>query len=291
MTDLILAILFASSINLGFALAGKRGLDTLNLTLANYAVACAVSALGLAPRLAEGAATGIEASAAAGIEAGPDPLKLTICVGVLAGAMYLAAFLFVQRSVLLNGPSATTMFNRLGMLIPVLASVFVFGEHAGPLRWTGTVLAAASLLLFNMEGRIRLNGLLMGSWLFSGGAELANKLFAQLCPPEDKPLFMTVTFGVAGALTAALLARRKGPALRAGEAAFGAGLGAVNLCSASFTVSALQKLPAGIVYPTLSVSVIVITAIAGRAFFSDSFRKRQIAALAVCFAAIVLLNI
>ena len=279
MPYLICAIFCGASINLGFALAGRKGLDSLNTTLLNYVAACGVSAVSFALKMRSGEIT----RAFSG--------SVTVPLALVAGVIYLACLLYIQKALAENGPSATTMFNRLSMVIPVLVSILVFREHAGPVRWLGIALAIGSLLLFNWEGSLKFNRVLMVLWAIGGGAELANSLFAKLCPAADKPFYMTLVFGTAGLCTALLLAKRKGPKISAKEAAAGLAIGCVNLGSASFTVSALQHLPTSLVYPTLTVSIILLTTLAGVLFFGDKLKKQHKAALALAVAAVIILNL
>ncbi len=275
---LLLAILCGASINLGFALAGKKNLDNLNTTLLNYIAACGISAVNFAMKMQGGqdrAFTG----------------KVTVPLALFAGVIYLVCLLLVQKAIAETGPSATTMFNRLSMVFPVLISILLFREHAGPVRWAGILLAVASLIIFNWEGGIRFQGILMKLWIAGGFAELSNSMFARLCPPEDKPFYMTLVFGTAGILTAVLLLRRKGPKIRSKEILLGLGIGCVNLGSASFTVSALQKLPNSIVYPTITVSIILLTTLVGVLFFGDKLEKKHRIAMGCALAAVVILNL
>ena len=195
MLYLVLAILCGASINLGFALAGRKHLDNLNTTLLNYAAACGISLVTLALRMRDGQALAFTG-------------RVTVPLALFAGVIYLVCLLLVQNALAEAGPSATTMFNRLSMVFPVLVSIFVFHERAGIVRWLGIALAIASLIIFNWEGGIRFRGVLMRLWIAGGFAELCNSLFARLCPPEDKPFYMTLVFGTAGLITAALIVRR-----------------------------------------------------------------------------------
>ena len=278
MIYLLFAVLCGSSINLGFALAGKKNLDNLNTTLLNYIAACGISAVGFLMKMQGGqerAFTG----------------HITVPLALFAGVIYLVCLLFVQKAISQTGPSATTMFNRLSMVFPVLVSIFVFHEHAGIVRWLGIALAIASLIIFNWEGGVRFQGVLMQLWISGGFAELCNSLFARLCPQEDKPFYMTLVFGTAGLLTAALLLRRKGPKISGREVLLGLAIGCVNLGSASFTVSALQRLPNSIVYPTITVSIILLTTVIGVLFFGDKLERKHKIAMAAAIAAVIILNL
>ena len=278
MLYLILAILCGASINLGFALAKKQELDNLNTTLLNYIAACGISAVQFVLKMQGG-----QAQAFTG--------KVTVPLALFAGVIYLVCLLLVQAAIAETGPSATTMFNRLSMVFPVLVSIFVFHEHAGAVRWIGIALAIVSLVIFNWEGGIQFKGVLMRLWIAGGFAELCNSLFARLCPQEDKPFYMMLVFGTAGVITAALILRRKGPKIRFREVLLGLGIGCVNLGSASFTVSSLQHLPNSIVYPTITVSIILLTTLVGVLFFGDKLEKKHRIAMGVAIAAVIVLNL
>ena len=278
MIYLLFAILCGASINLGFALAGKKQLDSLNTTLLNYAAACGVSAVIFASRMHDGQARAFTGT-------------VTVPLALFAGVIYLVCLLYIQKAIAETGPSATTMFNRLSMVFPVLISILVFREHAGMIRWAGILLAVASLIIFNWEGGIRLKGVLIQMWIAGGFAETSNSLFARLCPQEDKPFYMMLVFGTAGLITAGLLIRRKGPKIRAKEVLLGLGIGCVNLGSSSFTVSALQHLPNSIVYPTITVSIILLTTVIGVLFFGDKLEKKHKVAMAAAIAAVIILNL
>ena len=92
-------------------------------------------------------------------------------------------------------------------------------------------------------------------------------------------------------ITAAPLIRRKGPKISGKEVLLGLAIGCVNLGSASFTVSALQRLPNSIVYPTITVSIIVLTAIVGALCFGDKLEKKHKVAMAAAIAAVIILNL
>ena len=102
---------------------------------------------------------------------------------------------------------------------------------------------------------------------------------------------MTLVFGTAGLITAALLIRRKGPKISGREVLLGLAIGCVNLGSASFTVSALQRLPNSIVYPTITVSIILLTTVVGVLFFGDKLEKKHKIAMGAAIAAVIVLNL
>ena len=92
MPYLICAIFCGASINLGFALAGRKGLDSLNTTLLNYVAACGVSAVSFALKMRSGEIT----RAFSGSVTVPLALSATE-----SGFMGLASTLIAERLVTL----------------------------------------------------------------------------------------------------------------------------------------------------------------------------------------------
>ncbi|NCB04203.1 MAG: hypothetical protein EOM69_01620 [Clostridia bacterium] len=294
MLYLILAILCSSAINLGFALVKQRGCDNLSVTWMNYFTAASVSAvLALTGKLPHAQ---FDLSAALGNVRGTltDNGSLTVALlfGVLTGVIYLAVLLVTQYSINRNGPSPTTMFSKLGVIIPILLSVFLWNETPSALRWVGMALALASLVVFNWDGGLHLNGLLLLTFLAGGAAELANKLFSVWCDERFKPLFLFVVFFVCVLLCTVLLVSKNGKRRITGqEMLIGAGIGVCNLSAAFFVIRALGVLPSSIVFPALCAGVILLIAVVGRFCFAERLGKRGFAAIAMTVVSLVLVNL
>lgn len=279
MIYLILAIICGTSLALAFSVADKLKLDSMNITLVNYIAACIVCAFNLSREINSGAFSFGNLGA------------YTVPLSVIAGAAALAGFSTIQKSVVANGPSATAMFSKLAMVVPVLVSIVFLKEYAGPLRWIGIILAIVSLVMFNWEGGFKINLLLLLVWVSGGCAECCSNLFARFCDPADNTFYLTLLFGVASVLTAIVIAKSKGPKFTGKEIAYGAVLGCLNIGNIGFMVESFQHLPTTIVSPVICVSVILITALCGKAFFGDKFSRRQTAALCLTVTALVILNL
>jgi multidrug transporter EmrE-like cation transporter len=72
---------------------------------------------------------------------------------------------------------------------------------------------------------------------------------------------------------------------------FGLMVGIPNYFSSRFLLKALGYLPAIIVYPTYSVATISVVTLAGLVFFKEKLGRRQMAAIGIILAALVLLNV
>jgi len=282
MIFLPIAILCSTSVNLMFAFAKSRGMNTLYLTFFNYLTACTFSSLLLVKGLSasgESLSTMLEGS------------SLPI-FAVYTGVVYLSCFLGIQFSILKNGPSITTMFNRLGMVVPVAVSIFVFGDIPTPLRWVGILLAVLALLAYSYDGSFQFNGLLFGVFALGGMAELSNKLFSAQFDESLKPLYLVIVFGTCGILTSfILLSRKNKQPLTLKETVAGVFLGAVNMNTTFFILRALTVLPATVVFPALSVGVILMTALLSKVFFAEKLDKHARVALLITIVSLIFINL
>ena len=112
------------------------------------------------------------------------------------------------------------MFTRLGVLVPILVSVALFGERPALLQGVGMVLAVAAAVLMNglpekpefssPRNKVYLLPLLL-TLLLNGTSDAMSKVFTQLGRRQDDGLFMFYIFLFAGLATLALLVRRHQP--------------------------------------------------------------------------------
>ena len=79
--------------------------------------------------------------------------------------------------------------------------------------------------------------------------------------------------------------------LSAADALFGLLIGVPNYFSSRFLLRSLSEVPAVIAYPTFSVGTIVLVTLAGAVIFREKLSKKQLIALAMILAALVLLNL
>ena len=192
-----------------------------------------------------------------------------------------------------NGVVLSATFMKLGLLVPMVVSVFLFGEIPALLQAIGFFLAIAAIVLINFEksdSALQFKTGLILLLLAGGGGDAMSKVFEVYGNPELSDQFLLFTFACALVLCAAL-AVRKGERPGAGDVFFGLLIGIPNYFSSRFLLKALGSLPAVIVYPTFSVATILAVTLAGVCLFRERLQKRQWIALTVILAALVLLNI
>ena len=214
-------------------------------------------------------------------------------LGVLSGFFYLGGFMLFQSNTAKNGIVLSSIFMRLGLLVPIVISVLIFGEFPTWTQTLGFVIALLAIILLNLKKESSKKGINTGLiilLLVSGGADSMSKFFERLAPAALSDQYLFFTFTVALILCIFLILRKK-ERPGAMELLFGTLIGIPNFFSSKFLLGALAKLPAVVVFPSFSVATMLIVTLTGVAVFKERLSKVQWAALAAIIAALVLLNL
>ena len=220
-------------------------------------------------------------------------ISLTVGMGAANGILYLVGFVLLQYNTRKNGVVLSSVFIKLGLLVPMVLSVFLFAEIPTPMQWLGFVLAVGAIILINYEKGTSLSGVrlpLVLMLLAGGCGDAMSKIFEVYGSPSQGDLFLFYTFLSAFLLCIGLILHKKERPDRYGLL-FGVGVGIPNFFSAKFLLMALNRLPAVIVYPTYSVATILTVTVTGILVFRERLEKKQWLALGMILVALVLLNI
>ncbi len=219
--------------------------------------------------------------------------SMTVAMGAVNGILYLAGFVLLQYNTRKNGVVLSSVFMKLGLLVPMIVSIFLFAEAPTGMQWIGFILATGSIILINYEKGTSFSGArlpLILMMLAGGSGDAMSKVFEVYGVAKHADLFLFYTFASAFLLCVALILQKKE---RPDKYAliFGVLVGVPNFFSAKFLLMALSSLPAVIVYPTFSVATILVVTLAGVCLFKERLCKLQWGALTVILASLVLLNI
>ena len=77
-----------------------------------------------------------------------DSMTWAVLVGLVTGSLFYMTFVAYQMNVRKYGPSITGMFGKLGILVPMVFSIFVFKEYPSGIQLAGIIL---SLFIKTME--------------------------------------------------------------------------------------------------------------------------------------------
>ena len=277
MIYLILAIISSALVSVVMRLSQRFARNNITMLAANYVMCTAAAAIlagGMIPT-GEGAA-------------------LTMGLGSFCGVLYLLGFVLLQWNIQRNGVVLPATFQKLGVLVPTIAAITVFGETA---RWTqllGIAVAIGAILLMQGRGGDKAaNRSTLGliALLMCGGlSDVMSKVFQTWGNAEHGNYFLVFTFLIALVLCLALCAVKK-QSVTVPDVLCGLALGVPNYMSARFLLWALREVPAVVVYPSFSVGTIIVVTLVGMFCFREQVEKRKLAALGMILGALVLLNV
>jgi len=278
MVFLCLAILTSCAISLIMRLSTDKVNARLSMLCFNYLV-CAVLGAGY---------TGFDL-----ICTEVPGFSTTLWLGVFGGVLFLVSFILLQWNTRRNGIVLSSVFMKLGLLVPMVISVAFFHEMPTALQIIGFCLALVAIVLINANkesGKSRFCWELLLLLLMGGGANAMSKVFEVLGPAALSDQFLFYIFAVALVLCLGLvILKKERPGIR--EFLYGAAIGIPNFFSAKFLLRSLSDLPAVVVYPSFSIGTILLTTLVGVFFFKERLRNLQWLAMAVIVAALFLLNI
>lgn len=277
---LLLAIASSAMVSVCMRLSERYVANTMAMFTANYAVCLAMS------RFYMGAIR---------ILTPEKGMAKAIVLGIVSGLLYLVCFALLRQSIHCNGVVLSSASMKLGaVLIPVIAAVLLFHERMEWTQLVGAALAAAAILLINIEKedvgqgskKLWLVVLLLVNGLTDTMANIYDKTGAASL--KNHYLFYTFLAALALAFAATLLKREK---VKPADICCGLLIGIPNYYSARFILLALGSVSAVIVYPVYSVGTIITITMVGLAIFHEKLGRQKKAALLLILAALVMLNI
>lgn len=219
--------------------------------------------------------------------------SITILLGLVSGVLYLCGFVLCQWNTANNGIVLTSVFMKLGLLVPIALSVLFFHEIPTWTQILGFCIALLAIFLINFKkdgSGSRFRWQLLAMLLMCGGADAMSKVFENLGPAALSNQFLFYTFATALVLCIVLvLYKKERPGIR--ELLFGAAIGIPNFFSAKFLLLSLTQVDAVVVFPSFSIATMLLTTLAGVVFFKERLLKLQWLALVAIVAALFLLNI
>lgn len=222
-----------------------------------------------------------------------DGFGVTALLAAANGVMLLGGLITLQICTRKNGVVLSSLFMKLGLLVPFAVSILFFEETPTWLQVAGFCLAIGAIVLFNLkkEGGSSHFGLsLILLLLLNGGVDTAIKTFEALGPAALSDHFLCFSFSVAFVLCMGLvIAKRERPDGKA--LLYGAAMGIANFFSSKFVLAALTRIQAVVLFPTYSVATMLVVTLSGVIFFRERLKRRQWLAFGAVIGALILLNI
>lgn len=276
MLSLCLGILSSALVSVIMRLSSSRVKNNLGMLTMNYIVCSLLAALFCEVH-----------------RFGEPGLPTALSLGGINGVLYLAGFVLMQINIPRNGVVLSSIFQKLGLLVPIVISVCFYRELPSLAQGTGFLLAVAAIIVMNYRkdgGNADFKLGLFGMLLACGMAEAMSKVFKESGSPALEPQFLLFTFASA-MLLCFLCMIAKHQRIGLAELLFGTLIAVPNFFSSKFLLGALESLPAVIVFPVFSVGTILVVTLAGVLAFRERITKQQWIAIAMILVALVLLNI
>ncbi|WP_282142933.1 DMT family transporter [Cellulophaga baltica] len=188
MIDLILCILFSSSLFVIFKLYNTYKVQTLFAIITNYFVAGIFSTFFY------------EES----IQLSSIPEKNWFLPTVSLGFLFITVFYITARTSQEIGVSVASVASKMSLVIPVLAGVMLYKEELGGIKIIGIVLALIAVYFSSLKNRtitVKTGTLVLPLLLFIGSGLVDTSIkYIQttFVPKHEFPLFSTVVFSSAG---------------------------------------------------------------------------------------------
>ena len=122
-----------------------------------------------------------------------EGLPLTIALGAVGGLFYLGAFILLQWNISKNGVVLPATFMKLGVLVPTLMAIVIFGEAPRLTQILGVIAAVAAILIINGDKGKQQAGSIIGLVLLllaGGGADGMSKIYEEAGAPALKDHFL-----------------------------------------------------------------------------------------------------
>lgn len=200
----------------------------------------------------------------------------------------------MQHNIKINGAPLTATFSRMGIIIPIIVSALLFNEVPSMLKITGIVISLIAVIYMNSgeKNEASKKGAIALILLFiSGGIEeLMTKLFNVFGNADYQERFVFYTF-LFSALISLFLCIKSGGKLSKRDIISGVFVGIPNQLAVLCIVKAVGELPAYIVYPCYSASVIFVVNVINFLIFREKLSKKEYIATGIIAFALILINI
>lgn len=223
-----------------------------------------------------------------------SPAVLVFCL--IVGAFFIGNFLMYSKSVHMNGVGVTITSMRVSLLVPVLISLYLYGESISWATGLGILLVISALILMVPKKQsIKIGGMNAG-WLLvfifivAGFADASLKVYEEDFSGQfNELIFMSMVFAAAFLIGVIAMMIRKVSFFSPKEFGMGCSIGIPNLYSGIFLIYALRDINGAIAYPLVNTVTVIAGTILGVLFWRDNITGLQWAGIGIAVIAIMLL--
>jgi drug/metabolite transporter (DMT)-like permease len=282
MDYIALSVIQSVLILITFKLFDRYGFDNLQAIVVNYIVA---GFFGFLISRTEWSGEGLMKS---------DWFNTAIVLGV----MFISTFFVFALSSQKAGVAVTSVTSKISLVIPVIASTFLFAESLNWLRISGIILALAAFFLvfikkesFSWNTKYTWLPILVftGNGIIDTTMKYADHHFIR----NDLVLFLAVVFSTAFLIGFTILITRilSGKTkLHWKNLAGGAFLGLINFGSTYFMLKAISAFESSVVFPVTNASIVGLSSLTGYFIFKEKLSWLNWSGIILALIAIIIIS-
>ena len=204
--------------------------------------------------------------------------------------------------------SLSSMFGTAGMIIPLIAGVFLFNQPIHAMQWVGVALFfVAAWLLIGSSKKIYTNFsfktllLLIGTLLANGGTMLAQQMFTAYVPDGDVSVFSFLSFGIISILGLIMFLFVKNKKTYDAEETTGSSKKTLVICGialavAVFVINQLATLSTLLVSPVILFTFIngggtIISTVVAAILYKEKLSRRTVAGVVLGILSLVVIKL
>lgn len=243
----------------------RYGVNTLHGIVVNYAIA---------------GTTGLLLKDVPAIDEVTAGTGNVIWIPFVLGALFISIFFIIAKTAQTSGISIATVANKMSVVIPIAAAVFLYNEQLSYIKIAGIVLALAAVWLTSQRsdgGKLNLRYLFYPALIFAGSGiidALVNHLQKSVTAPHIIPFLLSVAFLSAFVIGLTIIIARS---IRASEKitlrsiAGGIILGVPNYFSIYAITKALEAdiMQSSVLYPLNNMGIVLCSAIGAVILFKE----------------------
>ncbi len=221
---------------------------------------------------------------------------------VSIGLLFISVFYLLAKGAQVVGMAISTVANKMSVIIPVIAAIFLYGDHATVFKIAGIILALIGVFLTSTDGK-KLSFDKKYLWLILiifFGQGIADIIFnyaqQEYVQAEDAKIFFTVMFfsaGLGGTLLAAKKIIRKENKFQIKSILWGLAVGIPNYLTLLFFFNALEdgQFESSQIYPIFNIGIVLMSSIIGFIIFKEKLKTSNWMGIGLSILAIALISL
>ncbi len=231
----------------------------------------------------------------------------TVIIALFAGLTLFFSTFFSVYGMKTGTVSVNSMFGTAGMIVPLVAGIFLFNQPIKLMQWFGVALFFLSAWLLisdskstNHKFSIKTFFILIGSMVANGCTMLAQQLFTNYVPDGDVSVFSFISFGVIavlGGISSLIIAAKNKNSETEKIEKFPKILVicAVVLAAAVFVINQLATLSTALVSPVILFSFIngggtIISTIVAAIMYKEKLTLKKILGIVIGISSLVIIK-